>query len=266
MVDKPLDTEKYVKWLGYRHKIVDLKEHQRHYEKVVPKMNQQFANSPFWVQWSSNLREFNDEFRSDTGYPLLSPLDIPNLEPKEWENFLDKTHRKNVITNPNWPKPPPGGWILPNNWFSKINDIIRTSVVVKYLDGVDFLIKRTNSLCKQHKKEEANCDFEAKAEGYYAAHMYIAEEFEIPTSGWDTEKVRGTVEIQITTQIQEVIRSLLHKYYEETRSRILPESEMVWQWRYESPEFTTYYLGHILHYVEGMIMAAREKESSHGKV
>ena len=72
-----------------------------------------------------------------------------------------------------------------------------------------------------------------------------------------TEKIMVSIEIQITTQLQEVIKKLLHKYYEERRKRIEKPS-VKWQWDYKSDEFSTNYLGHILHYVEGMIMDIRE--------
>lgn len=67
------------------------------------------------------------------------------------------------------------------------------------------------------------------------------------------------IEIQITTQLQEVIRSLLHKYYEDRRKGVEAEGTK-WQWDYKSDEFVANYLGHILHYVEGMIMDIREKQ------
>ena len=64
------------------------------------------------------------------------------------------------------------------------------------------------------------------------------------------------MEIQITTQVQELILNLLHKYYERRRNKIEPDN---WQWDHASDEFATNYLGHILHYVEGMIVEVRER-------
>lgn len=257
-IEKPVGSSAYFAWLAKYRNVVITDTMREHYERIVPKMEYQFKNSPFWTQWLGNLREFNAAYKEEKGYPLLANLDTPpKLQTKPWLSFLDKTYRKNVIANPNWPCAPPDDWILPDNWYSQIKDIIRTSIVVKYLDGADFLIKKTNQLCKAHNKEDICCDFEAKEEGYYAVHMYIMEEFEIPRIVWDTEKITTTVEIQITTQIQEVLKDLLRKLYVEKRGKILPASDLIWQWRYDSPEFTTYYLGHILHYVEGMIMTAR---------
>ena len=96
-----------------------------------------------------------------------------------------------------------------------------------------------------------------KADGdeiYWLIVTNISEKY-----GWDTERVDVSIEIQITTQLQEVIRKLLHKYYEDRRKRII-EEDIKWQWNYKSDEFIANYLGHILHYVEGMIMEIREKQ------
>ncbi|KKK63816.1 hypothetical protein LCGC14_2990500, partial [marine sediment metagenome] len=38
-----------------------------------------------------------------------------------------------------------------------------------------------------------------------------------------------------------------------------PTSNVKWQWDYRSDEFAANYLGHILHYVEGMIIDVRDK-------
>jgi hypothetical protein len=106
--------------------------------------------------------------------------------------------------------------------------------------------------------------FEAREEGYYALHLYTKKLFEIRTPEWSAESVAFWIEIQITTQLQEVIRKLLHKYYEQRRKRLEKPVEK-WQWNYSSDEFCINYLGHILHYIEGMIMEIREKQRS-GKV
>ena len=124
---------------------------------------------------------------------------------------------------------------------------------MKYLDGVEFLIGKIKKF-----NEGYNFDFtsflEAREDGYYAAHIYIKQSFEIPKISWDTERIITCFEIQITTQLQEVIRKLLHKFYEEKRqkSKSKERASTKWQWDYKSDEFSAAYLGHILHYVEGM--------------
>jgi len=256
--EKPRTVNEYKRWLEQEHKVEISHRTERYYESVTAKMKDDFERSDFWVQLTGNLREFDSEYRSEKGaYPLLMRLKA-EVDRKPFDSFLLKTFRKNVRANDRWPEEPEGGWILPDNWYSRISDIVRTLLVVKYLDGVEYLIAKIQALCQQHGLP-CRAFFEARQEGYYAGHLYTKQQFEIPRADWDTEKVDVSIEIQITTQLQEVIRRLLHKYYEERRKRLRRE-DAKWQWDYESDEFIANYLGHILHYVEGMIMEVRERQ------
>jgi hypothetical protein len=257
MDDKPINIEEYRRWLKENRQVEITGIIKNHYESVTEKMRQQFQKSIFWTQLSNNLHEYNDEYYLDTGYPLLQDISPPEILVKPFDSFLVKTFRKNILENDAFPEPPKEGWILPENWYSRINDILRTYAVIKYLDGVEFIIGKIRSLCERISRD-FKCTFEAREVGYYAVHLYTKEEFEIPRIDWDTTKVKTSIEIQLTTQLQEVIRKLLHKYYEE--KRLLPEqAERMWQWDYRSDEFATNYLGHILHYIEGMIMEIRKR-------
>jgi hypothetical protein len=198
------------------------------------------------------------------GYSLLSDQNknlLLNI--KTYESFLLKTFRKNVLENSKWPDPPEEGWCLPNNWFVLIKDIVRTTIVVKYLDGIEYIIEKITSECKKNEIETIS-SLEASDEGYYAAHLNIFFEIDIPKMDWNSEKRKISFEIQITTQIQETIRRLLHKYYEEKRQK---EKciKTNWQWNYKDDEFIVNYLGHILHYMEGMIMEIRERRTRENK-
>ena len=130
---------------------------------------------------------------------------------------------------------------------------------MRHLDGVSFLAGKIGAACR-----EADLRYEivyqAKDEGYYAAHITVFPDFEVPAMNWDTLAIRGGVEIQVTTEVQDLIARLLHRHYERRRSQPTVPGEM-WQWDYASEEFATNYLGHILHYVEGMIVELREGRS-----
>ena len=76
---------------------------------------------------------------------------------------------------------------------------------------------------------------------------------------WETDVISMKIEIQITTQLQEVIRKLLHSYYEGKR-KSFNFADQSWKWKYQSNEFSASYLGHILHYIEGLIVQTREKQ------
>ncbi len=139
----------------------------------------------------------------------------------------------------------------------RINDIVRTCFVAKYLDGVRFLVDSLETMSKNHGLSCRNY-FVSGEDGYYAAHLYIRREFEIPRMTFDTDMIEIEIELQVTTQLQDVIRRLLHIHYETRREQHdAPEGQ--WQWDYKSDEFATNYLGHILHYAEGMIVEVRDR-------
>lgn len=266
--DKPRDLEEYKIWLKQRHdfEISDL--HLAHYERVVKEVRRNLSMSQFWSNLGKELNRCESEYYEETQYHLFMPGHSPGerIEPPDWlvkpfDSFLLKTFRKNVLDNKQWPDEPHSGWVLPVNWFSKISDTVRTLFVVKYMDGVQFVSDRIVSLWEGHG---ARCRvfLEATQEGYYASHIYGSQLLVAPKIGQlGVEEIRVTAEIQVTTQLQEVIRRLLHSYYEQRRAA--GPASTKWQWDHKSDEFAANYLGHILHYVEGMIMEIREKQEGY---
>lgn len=254
----PQTIGKYLGWLKKEHHVEIGEREKNHYDSVAHKVRQEFSLSHFWSELTGSLGKFDQEFQLKTGYPLLMPNYQPDLHVKPFDSFVLKTFRKNILENDMFPEEPQDGWILPTNWFSRIHDIVRTLLIAKYFDGVAFLIDKIDTLSKECSMP-CQVVYEAREEGYYAVHLYVQQVFEIPKVTWDTERVAFSVEIQITTQLQEVIRRLLHTYYEERR-RMPKKSFEKWQWDYRCDEFCVNYLGHILHYVEGMIMEIREKQ------
>lgn len=259
-IKKPEDMEQYIEWLYTEHNLEISKRTETYYNSVTKEIKSQFDKSDFWIQLTENMREYDAEYLTEHGYDLLMPAHPhqPELLVKPYDSFLHKTHRKNVLENKNFPNEPESGWLLQENWFSEINDIIRTLIGVKYLDGVEFMITKVSSLCNE-LGERLEVQYEAKEEGYYAVHLYVTHNFEIPAISWDTERVDIAIEIQLTTQLQEIIHTLIRKYYEKRRKFIV-KKDFKWQWDYKGEEFKPNYLGHILHYVEGMIMEVRDKQ------
>jgi hypothetical protein len=263
IVKKPENIEEYLYWLKERLNVDITEKHKRLYDSATTFIQRDFEASLFWKKLIKALPVYRDEYKIQTGYDLFSSEIPPVVCIKPFNSFIEKTYRKNVIYNTDWPNPPNSNWIIPDNWDSRISDIIRTSIVVKYLDGVEFIGAKIKALCEKYKK---SCSFslEASEVGYYAAHLYTIQKFEIPTFTWETRKISLSIEIQITTQLQEAIKKLIHKYYEEERCRIA-KADLKWQWNYKSDEFAANYLGHILHYIEGMIMEIRERREGRTK-
>lgn len=257
-MEKPQAIPDYINWLKKEQKVNITNQDENYYSLVSKTIMRQFTDSSLWLELLSNLRDYDQEYQILTGYTLFIPRFEPEVKVKPFSSLLEKSFRKNVLNNDAFPEEPDGGWILPENWLLKISDIVRTLFVVKYFDGVKFLINKIENLCKEHNLELL-IDYEAREEGYYAAHLCVKQEFEIPKQTWDTKRVFVLVELQITTQLQEVIRKLLHNYYEKKRVMVKKPIEK-WQWDYECDEFCTNYLGHILHYVEGQIMEVRDRQ------
>jgi len=255
---KPQTIDEYIEWLRNYRKVEISELTRDRYNSVANSMRQDFDSSKFWNGLLNSLRGYDHEYQKITGCDLFIPRFEPELKVKPFKSFLEKTYRKNVLDNTAWPEEPGSEWIIPDVWFSQINDIVRTLFIVRYFDGVKFLIGKVEELCKKHTIE-LEVDYEAREEGYYAAHLYLKTEYEVPRKLWDTKRIFASVELQITTQLQEVIRRLLHSYYEKKRIMVEKPVEK-WQWDYKCEEFCVNYLGHILHYVEGMIVEVREKQ------
>ncbi len=256
--ERPVDVGAYKDWLKAFVGPEAAALETAYYEAVATRIRETVAKGPVWTDLVGTLGSFESEYLAATGYRLFVTGVVPELQVKPFDSFILKTFRKNVIENGGWPSPPEGGWYVPTNWYARIRDVVRTLTVVKYLDGVEFVANRIEALCHRHSAV-CSVEYEAREEGYYAAHIYISAKCEIPKVTWDTETIDVMFEVQVTTQLQEVIRRLLHRYYEARRSR-LSIVDTKWQWDYRNDEFIANYLGHILHYVEGMIMDVRDKQ------
>jgi len=255
---KPETLDDYKTWLQKMYNVESTSLNRTYYESVSNKILIEFMKSDFWQAVPAELERLDQKYFITEEYHLFTANFRPDMKLKPFSSFLEKTFRKNIVENENWPNEPKGGWILPESWYSEIGDIVRTMFVVKYLDGVSFFVANFSDLLSKHDMP-VTVDYEAREEGYYAAHLSTEYECEIPKESWDTKRVRVKIEMQVTTQLQEVIKNLLHKYYE-GRRLTTKASEVKWQWDYRSEEFATNYLGHILHYVEGMIMDIRQKQ------
>lgn len=262
--DPPVSVEEYIEWLRVAHDVELGERVQRYHDLVVHRIRLLFEESSFWLTFTRELGNYDSQYRLDTGFPLfIAEPAPPEVLTKSFGSLLTKTFRKNVLENDAWPDPPSEGWILPTNWYEKANDVVRCVVPVKYIDGITFMLERLRALSGEAGFVSTS-EMQARLEGYYAAHFYVYMPVELPAMTWDTFDATVSIEIQLTTQLQEVMRQLLHQYYEARRS--LPRSERRdWQWDYKSEEFSANYLGHILHYVEGMIMEVRDRQREEEK-
>ena len=258
---KPQSIENFKKWL----KSVSLEGFpdniENYYNLVIDDLHKQFCQSSFFQELINNWNDYNTDYKLKTkGYNLFENKP-PEIDKKSYASVLDKIYRKDVVSNSNWPELPQdfSEWITPYNCFEKLNDCLRTQIIVKYLDGADFVLNKLIELAKKHNLKY-NYDYEAKEKGYYAIHYYVIEQFDVPTLSFESRKIFMKIEIQITTQIQSTIYKLTHEYYEARRTKLENTEQLKWQWDYKNDDFKINYLGHILHYLEGMIIEIRDKK------
>lgn len=232
------------------------------YEFIANSLVSQLRQSAFWETFTVRLKELDEAHQIEHEFRLLAPSDYVEIAVvyKPYASLLEKTYRSNVLNNDAWPDPPAEGWITPDNWFVRVKDIVRTLVIVKYLDGAERISDLIRSVASD-TDVTLEVDFEARDDGYYAVHHVVRLPLAIPASRWELETLSVPVEIQVATQLQNVIRRLTHKVYEDRRMRA-PSSDKKWQWDWTSDEFVPNYLGHILHYLEGMIMDVRHKQET----
>ena len=244
----------------------DMKRLEAHYQRVTITMKDEFCNSDFYKDLSSMLTHLNDQYVTDTHFELLDLSKCLVMDTKEFDKMLEKCYRKDVLYNKHWEDTDETWtesyeWAHPTNCFEKLNDTLRTKVLIRYLDGVDIILKAFAEISKKHG-HDFTIDYKAEERGYYGVHFVVEFPFEVESLGdaIGTKKTLTNVEIQICTQISEVVNELLHEYYERQRLEI-PSPDRKWQWDYDSDEFAPAYLGHITHYVEGVIMQSRQKAS-----
>lgn len=255
--DRPTEDE-YPEWMLIENRCDLFGDIERnHYQVAALQMRTQFEQSPVWLGLTAGYRTWDDEYYAEKGDRLFARDAPPELCIKPFKSIVNKSYRWNVVDNPNWPNQPDGGWVEPENWLARFNDVVRTSLTVRFLDGVGHVADRLHELCETEKAEK-HSRFQARDDGYYAHHFSIGASFSVLAKNWQRESFTSFVEVQITTQMKEVLRGLLHRVYDRRRTQGgLPEG---WEWDYRGIEFGTNYLGHVLHYIEGMIMTVREQE------
>lgn len=241
---------------------------RRYYTSTVIQMKDEVEKSEFIRHLNARLPVYNEEYIGKTGYALYGSLQKVEIVMKPFDSMIEKCYRIDVVDNPRWNErlfsfSTPYTWTSPLNCYQKFSDILRTRVKVRYLDGVLFLLEKlerlADSLNLSHQHE-----YKSEEEGYYAVHLDVLFPFEIPTITYNSVQIKSLFELQINTEIQDVILDMIHKYYERRRTHLRKEDPK-WQWDYECEEFVPNYLGHVIHYIEGMIMEVRKRSEARSR-
>jgi ppGpp synthetase/RelA/SpoT-type nucleotidyltranferase len=219
------------------------------------------TNHPFYKEIDQFLQQCASEYSQKFGEKLFMDGPSVPLITKTYDSMVNKSFRYNVLWNPHIPSPPypksspPNDWLIPNNWFSRVNDIVRTRIVCNYIDGPKFLVSKFKQYAKEHQLKKPRSYSQQKDVGYYAYHTYI----KFPTGimlGPKGAKVESELEIQITTMLQQVLNNITHDFYEDSRLQ-QPKDPNAWKWEFKSNRFRGGYLSHTLHLLEAIIHEVR---------
>jgi len=216
------------------------------------------ADSAIVREIEGKLSEWAHEYEEETDSLLFMHRPVLRFETKTYQATIDKIFRVNCLWNKEFPdNPPQSGWITPENVFSSINDLVRTYWVCKFIDGPKFITEKLAAYC-QCKGIKHNSYSQERDEGYYAYHFYIYFDVQVLDAGWNEVNTVAIAEIQVTTQMQEVLKELTHQYFEVTR--LEPKSsDNKWKWEVNSNRFRSAYMCHTLHLLEAIILDLRKK-------
>lgn len=256
-IGKPATLDEYMDWakatLGIDYR--STREENRFSSNLTSALNTIQA-SDFYKKLSDFLLASDKIYQKRANTPLLMTADAKFLL-KSYQSAINKSFRQNVLWNGGYPAPPHGNWVTQNNWYEVFNDLIRTTVVCKFLDGPAFLAAQLSELCTSLGLPSDSYS-QQKDVGYYAYHFYTRIPTTLVDANWDAVNVKISVEIQITTQLQEVLRDLTHVFYEDTR--LLPTGDTdAWKWEHDNDRFKAAYMSHTLHMLEGIVLQLREQ-------
>lgn len=125
------------------------------------------------------------------------------------------------------------------------------------MDGVPFIDRTLREFASTEGLEYAS-ESKATTGGYYAWHCYITVSVPVIKNG-RAEQVNILVEIQVATQLSDIMYVLTHQLYEKRRIATGDSPTKDPTWDSSSPEFRATYLGHGLHLLEGVVQTLKEE-------
>jgi ppGpp synthetase/RelA/SpoT-type nucleotidyltranferase len=230
---------------------------ERLYETNLTNIYNAITQHKFFILFSTQASNWQEEYSQKTYSDLFMGSYDPRLVTKPYQSAIEKTYRVNILWNQDFPEEPKKGWVNHQNMFTQFNDLVRGILVCRFIDGPAFVAKKIIGYAKEHKLKYRKYTQE-RDDGYYAYHVYISFPAKIFDMDWNEEDVSVEVEIQIKTQLQEVLKDLTHKFYEKQRVSI-DKDKSKWKWDFSSSRFKVGYLSHTLHLLESIILESREK-------
>jgi len=205
---------------------------------------------PFWRTAAQRLDAWRAEYREKRGADLLIQIGLPPFVSKPEGSIRDKLFRHCKRKDDYIRKAfEPGGPPIP-----RLGDLVRTRVVCRYIDGVEFLATKLFDLAK-----EMGCLLdrtrEGRITGYFAQHIMVHQEVFYRMAS-QSRPGKVVCEIQIATQMATQMWEAAHPLYESVRGEEADPEE--WQWKPDDPQFIANQLGHMIHLADGFLVQLRQ--------
>jgi ppGpp synthetase/RelA/SpoT-type nucleotidyltranferase len=231
------------------------------YWRMVAKNCGQWAHEisvgPYWTEAKTRLDQWRTEYRSDADADLLPAPGLPDFVSKAEKSIRDKVFRdckdRPALLEEIFPVEGPA--------VPRLNDLVRTRVACRYIDGVEFLASKLASL-GQEMGLAAERHRRGSIEGYFAQHITLRQPVIYRLAGAE-ELTDVKCEIQVASEMATHMWDASHPLYESIRSvNADPED---WQWKPDSPRFISHQLGHMIHLADGLLVQLR-RSIDRGKV
>ena len=210
----------------------------------------EISAGPFWAEIDKKLDQWRSEYRQATkGADLLARTGMPPFVGKSATSIKSKVFRKcranlkkseQIFSTAGAPVP-------------ALSDLVRTRIVCRYIDGVEFLATKMEMLAGEMGRNPKR-DREGRLEGYFAQHLTVDADvfFRIDK---DAIPAKIRCEIQLATELATKMWDASHPFYEFARERDVPAES--WQWNPTDPQFIANQLGHMIHLADGLIVQLR---------
>jgi len=147
---RPSNEPQYRRWLKVQHG-VNLADQRARYQSLTSAMAAEMYANRFWRDLEQKLGSAERDYFSEHAAGLLTYDRAPELELKSFDSLINKTFRLNVLENDRWPSSPRGGWLTPDRWLEQVKDVVRTTILVRFLDGVPFLLRELTDMASNLK-------------------------------------------------------------------------------------------------------------------
>jgi hypothetical protein len=205
---------------------------------------------PFWSESKHRLDQWRTEYRATTDGDLLSQPGLPNFTSKPEASIRDKLFRRckqnaGYLQKAIEKEGPP---------IPRLGDLVRTRVVCRYIDGVEFLANKIMGLAEEMKLSPKRRR-EGRIEGYFAQHIMVNQEVIFRLAG-SSQLSKVVCEIQIASELATRMWDAAHPLYESARSDATDPED--WQWKPTDPRFISNQLGHMIHLADGLLVQLRQ--------